>query len=62
MNQRDLARILKMSPPSVSRRMVGRVPWRADEVYTVLRAIGADASELAAYFPPRGGGGRNAAC
>lgn len=52
LDQRDLARILDLSPASISHRMVGRTPWRATEMYAVLRAIGADDGELAVYFPP----------
>lgn len=60
LDQRDLALILHLSEASVSHRMVGRTPWRAHEMYAVLRAIGAEADELAVYFPPQSGmGGRN---
>ena len=58
LGQRDLALILNLSEASVSHRMVGRTPWRAHEMYAVLRAIGAEADELAVYFPPQEWAGR----
>ena len=51
MQQRDLARALAMSETSLSHRMTGQVPWRVDEMYYVLRIIGAAPAELPLYFP-----------
>ena len=51
MQQRDLARALAMSETSLSHRMTGQVPWRVDEMYDVLRIIGATPAELPRYFP-----------
>lgn len=49
--QRDLARALAMSETSLSHRMTGQVPWRVDEMYSVLRIIKASPDELPLYFP-----------
>ena len=51
MQQRDLARALAMSETSLSHRMTGQVAWRVDEMYDVLRIIGATPAELPLYFP-----------
>ena len=51
MQQRDLARALTMSETSLSHRMTGQVPWRVDEMYSVLRIIKASPDELPLYFP-----------
>lgn len=51
MQQRDLARALAMSETSLSHRMTGQVPWRVDEMYSVLRTIKASPDELPLYFP-----------
>ena len=51
MQQRDLARALAMSETSLSHRMTGQVPWRVDEMYSVLRIIKASPDELQLYFP-----------
>ena len=51
MQQRDLARALAMSETSLSHRMTGQVPWRVDEMYSVLRIIKASPAELPLYFP-----------
>ena len=51
MQQRDLARALAMSETSLSLRMTGQVPWRVDEMYSVLRIIKASPDELPLYFP-----------
>lgn len=51
MQQRDLARALAMSETSPSHRMTGQVPWRVDEMYSVLRIIKASPDELPLYFP-----------
>ena len=51
MQQRDLARALAMSETSLSHRMTGQVPWRVDEMYSVLRIIKASQDELQLYFP-----------
>ena len=51
MQQRDLARALAMSETSLSHRMNGQVAWRVDEMYDVLRIIGAAPAELPLYFP-----------
>lgn len=51
MQQRDLARALAMSETSLSHRMTGQVSWRVDEMYDVLRIIGAAPAELPLYFP-----------
>ena len=51
MQQRDLARSLAMSETSLSHRMTGQVPWRVDEMYSVLRIIKASPDELPLYFP-----------
>ena len=51
MQQRDLARALAMSETSLSHRMTGQVPWRVDEMYDVLRIIGAAPAELPLNFP-----------
>ena len=50
MQQRDLARALAMSETSLSHRMTGQVPWRVDEMYSVLRIIKASPDELPLYF------------
>ena len=51
LQQRDLARALAMSETSLSHRMTGQVPWRVDEMYSVLRIIKASPDELPRYFP-----------
>ena len=51
MQQRDLARALAMSETSLSHSMTGQVPWRVDEMYSVLRIIKASPDELPLYFP-----------
>ena len=51
MQQRDLARALAMSETSLSHRMTGQVPWRVDEMYSVLRIIKASPDVLPLYFP-----------
>ena len=51
MQQRDLARALAMSETSLSHRMTGQVPWRVDEMYSVLRIIKASPDALPLYFP-----------
>lgn len=51
MQQRDLARALAMSETSLSHRMTEQVPWRVDEMYSVLRIIKASPDELPLYFP-----------
>ena len=51
MQQRDLVRALAMSETSLSHRMTGKVPWRVDEMYGVLRIIKASPDELPLYFP-----------
>ena len=51
MQQRDLARALAMSETSLSHRMTGQVPWRVDEMYDVLRIIGAAPAERPLYLP-----------
>lgn len=51
LQQRDLARALAMSETSLSHRMTGQVPWRVDEMYSVLRIIKASPDELPLYFP-----------
>lgn len=51
MQQRDLARALAMSETSLSHRMTGQVPWRVDEMYSILRIIKASPDELPLYFP-----------
>lgn len=51
MQQRDLARALAMSETSLSHRMTGQVPWRVDEMYSVLRIIKASPDKLPLYFP-----------
>lgn len=51
MQQRDLACALAMSETSLSHRMTGQVPWRVDEMYSVLRIIKASPDELPLYFP-----------
>ena len=51
MQQRDLARALAMSETSLSHRMTGQVAWHVDEMYDVLRIIGAAPAELPLYFP-----------
>ena len=51
MQQRDLARALAMSETSLNHRMTGQVPWRVDEMYSVLRIIKASPDELPLYFP-----------
>lgn len=51
MQQRDLARALAMSETSLSHCMTGQVPWRVDEMYSVLRIIKASPDELPLYFP-----------
>ena len=51
MQQRDLARALAMSETSLSHRMTGQVPWRVDEMYSVLRIIKASPDELPLSFP-----------
>lgn len=51
LQQRDLAEKLAMSESSLSHRMTGQVDWRVDEMYDVLRIIGATPAELPLYFP-----------
>ena len=51
LQQRDLARALAMSETSLSHRKTGQVPWRVDEMYSVLRIIKASPDELPLYFP-----------
>lgn len=49
-----LARKLNMTPQCLSARMVGRIPWRSDEMYTILSLIHEPDNTLAAYFPRNG--------
>lgn len=50
-----LARRLLKSGNYISERMVGRKPWNLDECYKIMDMIGAPYTELAEYFPPKGG-------
>lgn len=52
--QKDLARILELSPASVSHRFVGRIPWTIDEMYKMMEICQAPAEQLHIYFPPKG--------
>ena len=56
MTQEDLARRLKLSTNSVSRRMSGKEPWRLDECYDVLSMLDVPDKRIGEYFPK---GGRN---
>lgn len=49
--QAELAAQLGLTPASLSHRMTGRVPWRVNEMYQVLKLIRAPESELSLYFP-----------
>lgn len=49
--QLDLARVLGMSPASVSHRFCGRVPWSIEEMYQLLDICRAQPEELHIYFP-----------
>lgn len=53
--QKDLARMLEISPGSVSHRFTGLVLWNIDEMYRILEICRAQPEELHIYFPPKGG-------
>lgn len=40
MTQKDLADVLKLSQASVSERLVGKVPWRVDELTRLAEVLG----------------------
>ena len=52
--QKDLARILDLTPASISHRFTGRVPWTIDEMYRILEICRAVPEDLHIYFPPKG--------
>lgn len=54
--QVDVARELKLGVCSVSHRMMGREPWRVDEMYALMDRYHRPHSEMHIIFPP---GGRN---
>lgn len=54
MRLKDLAAYLGMEPMSVSNRMSGRISWRIDECYKVMRWLGLPESQVYKYFPPNG--------
>lgn len=56
LTQEDIARQLKLSMNSVSRRMNGKEPWRLDECYELMELLGLKDKQLMRYFPR---GGRN---
>ena len=47
-----VASIVGISPAAFSKKLNGRTPWRLDECYLVLDALGVDRRELVRYFPP----------
>ena len=47
-----LAAYVGISPAVLSKKLNGRTPWRLDECYAVLDALGVDRRELVRYFPP----------
>lgn len=47
-----LAAFVGISPAVLSKKLNGRAPWRLDECYLVLDALGVDRRELVRYFPP----------
>lgn len=53
-DQKYLCSKLLQGRTYVSERMMGHKPWTLDECYTILALIGAPASDLPHYFPPRG--------
>ena len=54
MDQRLLARRLKISENSLSRKMNAKARWTLDEAYETLRLLGRPASDLPVLFPPGG--------
>jgi len=51
----DLARMMDLSPASISHRFTGKKPWSIEEMYFLLDLCRAQPEELHIYFPPRGG-------
>lgn len=51
---RHLARLLKISVNTLSRKLNARSKWTLDEAYETLRLLGRPASDLPVYFPPGG--------
>ena len=52
--QVDLAKLLLLSPGSVSNRLMAKQPWTLDECYIVLEHLNQPVSRLPELFP-RGG-------
>jgi hypothetical protein len=50
----DLAGHLGVEPMTVSQRMVGRTPWKLDEVYKVMDYLEIPKDQIYDYFPPEG--------
>ena len=52
----DLADILHMSSSALSNRFCAKLPWRLDEMYSILAHIGVEKPEavLGYYFPRNG--------
>ena len=46
-----LAAYVGISPAVLSKKLNGITPWRLDECYAVLDALGVDRRELQKYFP-----------
>lgn len=47
-----IADYVGISPAVLSKKMNGKTPWRLEECYLVLDALGIDRSEIYKYFPP----------
>lgn len=52
--QRDVARVLLVSPQSVCDRMCGRQMWKLDEMYLLLDRYRVPYSEMHIVFPKGG--------
>lgn len=52
--QKDLAVNLGISKSQVSMRFNGWIPWKINEMYTIMDIIQAPPEELHIYFPPKG--------
>lgn len=52
-SHQDLADILHMSTSALSNRFCARLPWRLDEMYTILLHLGIEKPEavLGFFFP-----------
>lgn len=49
-----LGEVLGLSAIAISRRMTGKVQWRLDEMYAILKLIDEEPERLHEYFPAAG--------